>query len=283
MAQHLGIRPLHRLALKIVAGQRFGKKIPEQALNRIYFSLKDCKEDSLLTAADFLIQVIKYVFFPPKYSFSRYLMQPDMEKEKDLHLFTLDTAAELLQTKLPDVLKKLRNIELSCIKDFAMILVEKYEEKEYLFTGSVAQFNEPLPDDAKDILALLEDSIKTEEAAYWVTILQSIIELLSSAQSRNMLQTALNHRKNTMRIIFSDQIKALSYNMPIKDLERVLPESIRADHYTAYMRTIHRICGALMINSHKTKKNKVKSEVYSEKVPKEVEFAQVIRVSIYGK
>jgi hypothetical protein len=55
----LGIQPLHRLALKIISGQRFGQKIPENGLNRIYLSLKDCKEDALLQAADFLIQVIK--------------------------------------------------------------------------------------------------------------------------------------------------------------------------------------------------------------------------------
>jgi hypothetical protein len=215
-------------------------------------------------------------------------MQPDMEKEKDLHSFTLDTAAtDLLQTKLPDVLKKLRNIELACIKDFAMILVEKYEEKEYLFTGSVAQFNEPLPEDAKEQLVELEESIcnnlKIEESAHWVIVLQAIIELLGSAQSKNMLQTALNQRRNNMRSIFHDQIKALSYNMPVRDLERALPENVRANHYTAYMRTVHRICGALMINSQRNKSKNPKNahqSAYAEKVPKEVEFAQVSKSTI---
>ena len=208
-----------------------------------------------------------------------------MEKEKELHNLTLKQAAnELLQTNLPSFLSTINQfIKLSNLKSFATIIIDKYEEKDYLFANSTSLLNDTLPTDIKEQLKELETQLTSKNSSmenrkHYVSLLQSLIELLTSASSKNTLIAASNSpKKNSIREIFSEEIRILSFNLPINDIDSCLPNKLKASHYTSYMRFIHRLCGTLMIQSQadKPKMAGKTQNVYVEKVPIEVERNQL--------
>ena len=258
--------PLHRLALSIAVGQRFDQKIKEEDNRRVERILKGCQEQQLLQTGEFLIQVIKY------------LKRPEAAQEKTLQDLNLEKIAIEIQTELPQLLKKLKDLSLAHIRELSMIIVEKYEEKEYLFSGGHAQADEPLPKQVKEHLKDLENKLIHKKASVfetnnWIRIFEGLLKLLSDVKCKNMIEIALSKSQKQLKTVIAAEIEKLVLTIgeeSIQAIEIALPQEVEAAHYTSYMRNIHRLCGALMIQAQRLA-SKTSRKVYVEKIPDELD------------
>jgi hypothetical protein len=270
--QQLGVQPLQSALLSMKTLPEFQVVLSVEDINRFKLNLKKQSEPEILAAAEFLVQILKCLQ-------QRHLGLKQKDQQEDTDLTLVDAGEKWLDARIPKGLRYLKLTKLCYIHSLASILIEKYNDRCFLFADLPGELDEEFSPEIRadcDKISALLLAARSDDLSVWRQVIQTLTEFFLEPETQNQLQACLGGQ--TIRQIFAKNLQLFSFNLPLKFIETLVPNSIHAEHYANYMRFLHRICGDLGSYKKKLEKAKSMGNFYKEKVPVDVEAVQVALV-----
>eukprot|EP01114_Cavostelium_apophysatum_P014001 TRINITY_DN3512_c0_g1_i9.p1 TRINITY_DN3512_c0_g1~~TRINITY_DN3512_c0_g1_i9.p1 ORF type:complete len:5234 (+),score=1501.00 TRINITY_DN3512_c0_g1_i9:231-15932(+) len=268
--QQTGSKSLRQIALSVKSYPELCSPLENIAseMPLVKLNLKGKSEEELSEAIDFLTSVLQHV-----------KQQLASHENIDYRKETIDSAFAWLQRK-PKSLRNLRHLKLSKIHHLSLYLVEKYNDKSFLFQDVSAQLDQDLGDVVRLAFATLESDVSSfssvEDLELWKDVVQTVYQTLMEPEVR--LRVQANSGKSLRKEVIREEFLGWTHNLPLSVLDRILPEIVVADNYAPYMRFLNRLLGELWKKHQEfssLKEQKGITRPYQELVPEGVRSVQI--------
>lgn len=192
---------------------------------------------------------------------------------KNIISLTLEEAAKKylnIENLAEDLYLNIKTIKLCHLRPLGMFFKDKYLEKRYLFK----KFDFPdieLPDNIKKNLNEQINQIQLKKKKkYWIEALKILLNLFIRPENVQLLKNELvNSNSNSIKKLFDEDLKNEQEklekilkekfdeddNENIPKIEHFLPSSLKIQHYSPWMRKLHKLCGELIIDLQEDTRN----------------------------
>ncbi len=282
LSKQLGVYPLYRAVLNISKQSPFAKPLAELR-EKVEGALKDRTEAQLLELSNICYELVCWVNEGAG----------SMEGNKLMELARLQLSVfagrHVGITKQTETFHKISRNESAYLKEISLLIVKKYERKDYLFLDFPSVLMAHLSEDDEKSLDMLRSWLLSRgqrtgkkvtrlEAQRWYDVVESVTEVLIQPCVKNLLKTSQHLTGKSLRSILATDFHVMTTGGTISssELDKILPITVKSEHYVEYMRKIHELYGELMVRLHVTQPTGASEGgqeqliAYMEKIPKEV-------------